>query len=116
MQHLGLHRDWPTARRTLIVNTSSKGASQLMFQTIAAPALALSPITVVTNRNNTIDSTLMLVLLLAAWATFRAIETDRLRWLVLSGALVAVGFNIKMLEAYLVVPAFALAYLLSSNK
>src|SRR4051812_15368274 len=38
MQHLGLHRDWPTARRTLIVNTSSKGASQLMFQTIAAPA------------------------------------------------------------------------------
>ncbi|MGZ6389653.1 MAG: glycosyltransferase family 39 protein [Ktedonobacterales bacterium] len=83
---------------------------------IAAAALALSPISVVTNRNNTIDSTLTLVLLLAAWATFRAIETDKLRWLMLSGALVAVGFNIKMLEAYLVVPAFALAYLLSSNK
>lgn len=83
---------------------------------IAAVALAVSPISVVTNRNNTIDSTLMLVLLLAAWATFRAIETDHLRWLIVSGVLVGLGFNIKMLEAYLVVPAFALAYLLSSRK
>jgi len=83
---------------------------------IAAAALALSPISVVTNRNNTIDSTLLLVLLLAAWATFRAIETDRLRWLVVSGLLIALGFNIKMMEAYLVVPAFALTFLLSSRK
>ena len=83
---------------------------------IAAAALAVSPISVVTNRNNTIDSTLMLALLLAAWAAFRAIETDRLRWLVLAGALVGLGFNIKMLEAYLVVPAFALAYLFSSHR
>lgn len=83
---------------------------------IAATALALSPISVVTNRNNTIDSTLLLVLLLAAWAAFRAIETDRLRWLVVSGLLIAVGFNIKMMEAYLIVPAFALTFLLSSRK
>ncbi len=83
---------------------------------IAAAALAVSPISVVTNRNNTIDSTLMLVLLLAAWATFRAIETDKLRWLVVSGLLIGLGFNIKMMEAYLPIPAFALAYLFSSRK
>ncbi len=83
---------------------------------LAALALAVSPISVVTNRNNTIDSTLMLFLLLAAWATFRAIETDQLRWLVASGLLVAVGFNIKMLEAYLVVPAFFLTYILGSQR
>src|SRR6266513_1971543 len=35
---------------------------------LAALALALSPISVVTNRNITIDSTLALVLLLGAWA------------------------------------------------
>jgi 4-amino-4-deoxy-L-arabinose transferase-like glycosyltransferase len=62
---------------------------------IAAAALAVSPISVVTNRNNTIDSTLMLVLLVATWAAFRAIETDRLRWLVLAGVLVGLGFNIR---------------------
>lgn len=83
---------------------------------IAALALALSPISVVTNRNNTIDSTLMLVLLLAVWVGFRAIETDRVRWLVLAGLLIGLGFNIKMMEAYLVVPALALAYLLSSRR
>lgn len=35
---------------------------------LAALALALSPISVVTNRNNTIDSVLALTLLLGAWA------------------------------------------------
>src|SRR5260370_22165017 len=50
---------------------------------LAALALALSPISVVTNRNNTIDSTLALVLLLGAWAVLRAAETGRLGWLLL---------------------------------
>ncbi len=83
---------------------------------IAALALAASPIIVVTNRNNTIDSTLMFVLLLAAWATFRAIETDTMVWLMGSALLVGIGFNVKMLEAYLVIPAFFLAYVMSSRK
>ena len=47
---------------------------------LAALALALSPISVVTNRNITIDSTLALVLLVGAWAVMQAAETGRLRW------------------------------------
>ena len=81
---------------------------------LAALALALSPISILTNRNETIDSTLALTLLLGAWAVMRAAETGRLRWLLLSAVIVGVGFNIKMLEAYLVVPAFGLLYLLSA--
>src|SRR5271167_3965026 len=42
---------------------------------LAALALALSPISVVTNRNITIDSTLALTLLVGAWAVLRAAET-----------------------------------------
>jgi len=83
---------------------------------LAALALALSPISVVTNRNNTIDSTLALVLLLGAWAVLRAAETGRLRWLLLCAATIGIGFNIKMLEAYLVIPAFGLLYLLAAPK
>jgi len=83
---------------------------------LAALALALSPISVVTNRNNTIDSTLALVLLLGAWAVLRAAETGRLRWLLLCAVTVGIGFNIKMLEAYLVVPAFGLLYLLAAPR
>jgi len=80
---------------------------------LAALALAISPISVVTNRNNTIDSTLVLVMLLGAWAVIRAAETGKLRWLLLCAVFVGLGFNIKMLEAYLVVPAYGLLYLLA---
>jgi len=83
---------------------------------LAALALALSPISVVTNRNVTIDSTLTLTLLVGAWAALRAAETGRLRWLLLCAAVVGVGFNVKMLEAYLVVPAFGLLYLLAAPR
>jgi 4-amino-4-deoxy-L-arabinose transferase-like glycosyltransferase len=79
-------------------------------------ALALSPISILTNRNITIDSTLALVLLAGAWAVLRAAESGRLRWLLLCAFIVGVGFNIKMLEAYLVVPAFGLLYLLAAPR
>ncbi|MBV9615653.1 MAG: glycosyltransferase family 39 protein, partial [Ktedonobacteraceae bacterium] len=79
---------------------------------IAALALAVTPISVITSRNNTIDSTLILTLLFAAWALSIAIERGSLPWLLVSTLLVGLGFNIKMLEAYLVLPAFALTYLL----
>src|SRR5947209_974609 len=83
---------------------------------LAALALAVSPISVVTNRNITIDSTLALTLLLGAWAVIRAAETGKLRWLLLSAVIIGIGFNIKMLEAYLVVPAFGLLYLLAAPR
>ncbi|MGD1994160.1 MAG: glycosyltransferase family 39 protein, partial [Anaerolineae bacterium] len=81
---------------------------------LAALALAITPISIAANRNNTMDSQLVLVLLLAAWAVLRAVETGRLRWLLLCAGLVGLGFNIKMLQAYLVVPAFALLYLVAA--
>ncbi|MHB8596356.1 MAG: glycosyltransferase family 39 protein [Ktedonobacteraceae bacterium] len=83
---------------------------------LAALVLAISPISVVTNRNNIIDSTLVLVMLLGAWAVMRAAESGKLRWLLLCAVFVGLGFNIKMLEAYLVVPAYALLYLLAAPK
>lgn len=81
---------------------------------LAALALALSPISVSTSRNTTIDTLLVLTVLLAAWAVSLAAETGRLRWLLLCALLVGLGFNIKMMEAYLVVPAFGLVYLLGA--
>lgn len=81
---------------------------------LAALVLAVTPISVAANRNNTMDSQLVLVLLLAAWAVIRATETSRLRWLLLCVVLVGLGFNIKMLQAFLVLPAFYLIYLVAA--
>jgi 4-amino-4-deoxy-L-arabinose transferase-like glycosyltransferase len=81
---------------------------------LAALALAVMPISVVTNRNNTGDALLVLTLLLAAWAVARSVEDGSLRWLLVGAALVGVGFNVKMLQVLLVVPALAALYLVAS--
>ncbi len=83
---------------------------------LAALALAITPISVVTNRDITIDSILTLFLLVGAWAVLRAAETGKMRWLLLSAVIVGIGFNIKMAEAYLVVPAYGLLYLLAAPR
>lgn len=78
---------------------------------IAAAVMAVTPIAVAVQRTNQVDGMLVLVMLLATWALLKAIETRKLRWLLFVGLLEGVGFNIKMMEAYLILPAIYLAYL-----
>jgi 4-amino-4-deoxy-L-arabinose transferase-like glycosyltransferase len=82
---------------------------------LAALFLALTPISVAIDRSNNTDSCLIMVLLLAAWALIRAAETASVRLLVLSFALVGIGFNVKMVAALVVVPTFGLVYLCSAT-
>jgi 4-amino-4-deoxy-L-arabinose transferase-like glycosyltransferase len=81
---------------------------------LAALALALSPISVATSRHNNLESLLALTVLLAAWAFILAAETGRLRWLLVGGLVMGLGFNIKMLEAFLVLPPLYLLYLVAA--
>jgi len=81
---------------------------------LAALFLALTPVSVAIDRSSNTDSCLVLVLLLAAWALLRASETGRRAWLLVSMGLVGVGFNVKMLAAFVVVPVFYLAYALGA--
>src|SRR4051795_2107140 len=55
---------------------------------IAGAVLALTPITVAISRHNNPDALLILCLVGALWALIRGLEDGRVRWLVLSGALV----------------------------
>ncbi len=82
---------------------------------IAALALAVLPVAIATDRNNTMDSTLIFTLLLAAWAFIKATDTGKLKWLLLGGVLIGVGFNIKMLQAVLPLPAFFALYFLGTH-
>lgn len=83
---------------------------------LAALTLAITPIVVATDRNNTIDSLLIFTLLLAAWAFLKAAENSRLRYLLLGAVLVGLGFNIKMLQAYLPLPAFYALYFFGATE
>ena len=77
---------------------------------VAALALAVSPVSVAVNRDNNPDALLALLLVAAAYVGVRAVESGRLRTLLLSAALVGLAFNTKMLAAMVVVPGLALAY------
>ncbi|MBN9390676.1 MAG: glycosyltransferase family 39 protein [Chloroflexi bacterium] len=79
---------------------------------LAALALALTPIFVVTSRHNNPESLLVLVLLLQVYALTKAVEHGRLGWLLALAGLAGLGFNLKMLEALVTLPAFFLVYLL----
>jgi 4-amino-4-deoxy-L-arabinose transferase-like glycosyltransferase len=65
-------------------------------------------------RFNNPDAMLALLLTIAAYAVTRALEAGSTRWLVIAGSLVGFGFLAKMMQAFLVVPAFALVYLLAA--
>jgi 4-amino-4-deoxy-L-arabinose transferase-like glycosyltransferase len=81
---------------------------------LAAFTLALTPISVAISRHNNLEGLLVPIILLAVWAFVLAAETGRLRWLLLGVVLIGVGFNIKMLEAFLVLPACYLLYLVAA--
>src|SRR5215469_9231834 len=80
----------------------------------AAAVLAVTPITVLLSRGNVSDSLLILLLVLAADATSAALLSGS-RWqLLLAGAWVGLAFQAKMIQAWLVLPALAAAYLLAA--
>jgi 4-amino-4-deoxy-L-arabinose transferase-like glycosyltransferase len=81
---------------------------------LAALFFAITPVSVAIDRSSNTDSCLVLVLLLAAWALTRAVEEGGRRFLLLSMALVGLGFNVKMLAAWVVLPTFVLVYFLGA--
>lgn len=86
---------------------------------LAASILALTPITVAINRDNNPDTLLVLTLVAAAYAFTRSVQAPasraRTKWLLWCAFFIGCGFLTKMLQAWIVVPGFALAYLVATN-
>lgn len=82
---------------------------------LASLFMAVTPVSVAIDRSGNTDTCLVLVLLLAAWALLRAAEKASRSLLLLSMALVGLGFNVKMMAAFVVLPTFVLVYLLTAS-
>src|SRR3984885_3624570 len=82
---------------------------------IAGLACALTPAAALIFRFNNPDSLLTLLMTASGYGVMRAVERRRgaLRWLLLAGLLLGFAFLAKMLQAFLVLPGFALAYLVA---
>ncbi|MFJ5676552.1 ArnT family glycosyltransferase [Streptomyces sp. NPDC093097] len=81
---------------------------------LAAGAFALTPAISGLFRTEVEDPAFTLCVLLAANAALRAARQARLGPLLAAGAWVGLGFQAKMLEAWAVLPALGLLYLLSA--
>jgi len=80
----------------------------------AAAAFATTPIVAALAHAEISDTLLTLLLILAADACLRAVAGGRLGWLLLAGVWVGLAFQTKMVEAWGVLPALALVYLLAA--
>jgi len=77
---------------------------------VAGLVAALTPAAVLIFRYNNPDALLTLLLVAAAYTAIRSVESGSARWVLAAAALVGLGFLTKYLQAYLVLPAFALTY------
>ncbi|GAA0280209.1 ArnT family glycosyltransferase [Cryptosporangium japonicum] len=82
---------------------------------LAGAALALTPVAVLMFRFNNPDALLTLLLVAGGYFMVRAVESGRTGWLLLAGSALGFGFLTKMLQAFLVLPAFALVYLVAGT-
>ncbi|WP_394834855.1 glycosyltransferase family 39 protein [Pendulispora rubella] len=102
------------------------GATVLMlFDTVRAWAgakaglgaglvFALTPITIALGRINIPDTTLVFCQVCAARAMLRATHTGHLRPLLAAAVWLGLAFQVKMGQAFAVVPSFGLAYLVAA--
>ncbi|HTX00426.1 MAG TPA: glycosyltransferase family 39 protein [Acidimicrobiales bacterium] len=80
---------------------------------VAALVLAASPAVVALDRGNISDSLMILFLVLAADALSGAVRNGSSWRLAAAGVFVGLAFQAKMIEAWMVLPALGLAYLLA---
>ncbi|RAX18497.1 glycosyl transferase [Pseudarthrobacter sp. AG30] len=84
----------------------------------AAPALlggliyATTPVVVLMSRYNNPEPLMGLLTVATTYFVVRAIESNRWSWFLLSGAALGLGFMAKQIQAFLPIPAFALAIVL----
>jgi 4-amino-4-deoxy-L-arabinose transferase-like glycosyltransferase len=81
---------------------------------VAAAIFALTPIAASMFGHSMEDGALTMCLVLAADSYQRAVMDARLRSLIWAGVWVGLGFQAKMLQAWMVVPALALGYLVAA--
>jgi 4-amino-4-deoxy-L-arabinose transferase-like glycosyltransferase len=81
---------------------------------LAGAGLALTPVAALMFRFNNPDALLTLLVIVGAYCVVRALEKASPRWLMLAGTAIGFAFLTKLFQGFLVLPAFALAYLIAA--
>ncbi|HJQ44714.1 MAG TPA: glycosyltransferase family 39 protein [Amycolatopsis sp.] len=81
---------------------------------LAGAALAFTPVAALMFKFNNPDALLVLLEVAGAYCTVRALDRASTKWLLLGAVAIGFGFITKSLAAFLVLPAFALVYLVAA--
>jgi 4-amino-4-deoxy-L-arabinose transferase-like glycosyltransferase len=81
---------------------------------LAGAILAVTPVAALMFRFNNPDALLVCLLVASAYCLVRALEGGSTRWMLGVGALLGFAFLAKMMQAFLVIPGFALVYLVAA--
>jgi 4-amino-4-deoxy-L-arabinose transferase-like glycosyltransferase len=98
----------------LVLHAALRRALGHEIAIVGALIMSLTPVAVLVGRFNTPDALLLLLLVCSAWALTVAVQSGRTRELLLAAVLLGLAFNTKMLEAYVALPALALAFALAA--
>lgn len=82
---------------------------------ISALIMTLTPIVVADSRTNNMDATLIFFLLLSIWFVQKAVFNTKQRYLWIGFALMGVAFNVKMLQAFMILPALYFYYWIATK-
>ena len=82
---------------------------------LAGALVAATPIVAAVVRSNQPQTFFLLSLALTTWAAAKALTHNSRRWLIITGAFIALGFHMYMLEAWALWPALIIAYFLTEQ-
>jgi 4-amino-4-deoxy-L-arabinose transferase-like glycosyltransferase len=81
---------------------------------LAGVLLAITPVAALMFRFNNPDALLVCLLVASAYCLTRAIERAGTRWVLAAGTMIGFAFLAKMMQGFLVLPAFGLVYLVAA--
>jgi len=81
---------------------------------LAGALLAITPVAALMFRFNNPDALLVCLLVASAYCLTRAIEKAGTKWVIAAGTMIGFAFLAKMMQAFLVLPAFGLVYLVAA--
>jgi 4-amino-4-deoxy-L-arabinose transferase-like glycosyltransferase len=81
---------------------------------LAGALMAITPVAALMFRFNNPDALLVCLLVAAAYCLVRALDGASTRWILAAGTFIGFAFLAKMMQAFLVLPAFALVYMVAA--
>jgi 4-amino-4-deoxy-L-arabinose transferase-like glycosyltransferase len=81
---------------------------------LAGTLLAITPVAALMFRFDNPDALLVCLLVASAYCLTRAIERAGTSWVIAAGTMIGFAFLAKMMQAFLVLPAFGLVYLVAA--